>query len=95
MLGKDTLSFGGPRDLRINVNDLCKAVTPLGAPKLKPSDVCLGLLVTNITPDPKNYLGFCVHHDKHGDFGSDIHVKSCSLRDAFKLVEKDLVDTSH
>ena len=95
MIDADILSFGGARDLRVNVMDVCKAVTPSGAPTLKPDDICLGLLVTNIPPDPKNYLRFCVHHSKHGDFGSAIHVKTCGLRSAFHDVSQDLIDNSH
>ena len=75
--------------------DLCKAATLSGAPTLKPDDVCLGLLVTNIAPYPKNYVRFCVHHSTDGDFGSAIHVKTSGLTDSLQAVLPDLTDNSH
>ena len=90
MVDDKVLSFAGPRDMRVNIKDLCAAI------KVKqPTDVCLGMVVCACEPTPKSYDRCCIHPELHGEFGSAIHTKSMALRPLFKEVEKDLVDMSH
>lgn len=87
MLSLTSTMLVGSRDYRIDTVDVGSA---LGT---EPGKICYPLLVRDTEPTPKDYASICLNCDKHGDFGSDIHRFTMSLRDDFKALK--CIDFSH
>ena len=81
----NTVSFAGMLDYRVTKDETATAL------EVQPDELCYGLLCTNKEVTSKNYKSFCAC-DEHGEFGSDIHVKTLALKPKFQSL--NLIDKS-